>query len=94
MYQHLEREEQKTKQPFLLNDGQINSVVRDYFTCPNFSRDANKNISLWNLYNLFTEANKSSYIDSNLERNVNVYEFVNFIAYSFQNEQPNWFLSL
>jgi hypothetical protein len=94
MYQHLEREEQKTKQPFLLNDGQINSVVRDYFSCPNFSRDTNKNISLWNLYNLFTEANKSSYIDSNLERNVNVYEFVNFIAYSFQNEQPNWFLSL
>lgn len=94
MYQHLERDEQKTKQPFLLNDGQINSVVRDYFTCPNFSRDENKNISLWNLYNLFTEANKSSYIDSNLERNVNVYEFTNYIAYSLQNEQSNWFLSL
>lgn len=94
LYQHLDKEEQKSKQQFLLNDGQINSVVKDYFTCPNFSRDQNKNITLWNLYNLFTEANKSSYIDNNLERNVNTYEFINFIAYSLQNEQPNWFLSL
>lgn len=94
MYQHLDREEQKSRQQFLLNDGQINSVVKDYFTCPNFSRDQNKNISLWNLYNLLTEANKSSYIDNNLERNVSAYEFINFIAYSLQNEQPNWFLSL
>lgn len=94
MYQHLDREEQKSKQQFLLNDGQINSVVKDYFTCPNFSRDQNKNISLWNLYNLFTEANKSSYIDNNLERNVSAYEFINYLVYSLQNEQPNWFLSL
>lgn len=94
MYQHLDREAQKSKQLFLLNDGQVNSVVRDYFTCPNFSRDQNKNISLWNLYNLFTEANKSSYIDNNLERNVSAYEFINYLVYSLQNEQPNWFLLL
>lgn len=94
MYQHLEKEDHKSKHPFLLNDGQINSVVKDYYHCPNFSRDENQNISLWNLYNLFTEANKSSYIDSNLERNVNAYEFVNYIGNSLQNNQPNWFLSL
>ncbi len=94
LYQHLEKSEQKLKQPFLLNDGQVNSMVRDYFSCPNFSRDENKNISLWNLYNLFTESNKSSYIDNNLERSVNVYEFINYLVYSLQNEQPNWFLPL
>jgi hypothetical protein len=94
MYQHLEKEEQRSMATFLLNDGQINAVVREYFTCPNFSRDENKNISLWNLYNLFTEANKSSYIDNNLERNVNAGEFIHFIGNSIQNEQPNWFLSL
>jgi len=94
MYQHLEKDQQKRYGTFLLNDGQVNSVVKDYYTCPNFSRDENQNISLWNLYNLFTEANKSSYIDSNLERNVNAYEFVNFIGNSLQNEQPNWFLPL
>lgn len=94
MYHHLEKDEQKSKGRFLLNDGQINSVVKDYYTCHNFSRDENQNISLWNLYNLFTEANKSSYIDSNLERNVNAYEFINFIVKSLQNQQTNWFLSL
>ena len=93
MYQHLEKDEQKSKGVILLNDGQINAVVKDYYTCPNFSRDENQNISLWNLYNLFTEANKSSYIDSNLERNVNAYEFINYIGNSLQNEQRNWFLS-
>ena len=94
MYQHQEKGEQKAKQTFLLNDGQINSVVKQYYTCPNFSRNKEGNISLWSLYNLFTEANKSSYIDSNLERNVNAYEFINYIGNSLQNEQTNWFLSL
>jgi hypothetical protein len=94
MYQHLEKDDQKSKGKFLLNDGQMNSVVKDYYTCSNFSRDENKNISLWNLYNIFTEANKSSYIDSNLERNVNAYEFINMTANSLQNSQPNWFLQL
>ena len=94
MYQHLEKDDQKSKGRFLLNDGQMNSVVKDYYTCPNFSRDKNKNISLWNLYNIFTEANKSSYIDNNLERNVNAYEFINKTANSLQNNEPNWFLQL
>lgn len=92
MYQFLDREEQKRNILFCLNDGQINSVVRDYYNCPNFSRDTNNNISLWNLYNLFSGANKSSYIDSNLERNVNAYEFINYLTNSLQNQNPNWFL--
>lgn len=94
MFHHLEKEEQKSKGKFLLNDGQINSVVKDYYNCPNFSRDVNQNISLWNLYNLFTEANKGSYIDNNLERNVNAYEFINFLGKSIENRQTNWFLTL
>ena len=94
MYQHLEKEKQKRYGAFLLNDGQVSSVVREYYTCPNFSRDEKHNISLWNLYNLFTEANKSSYIDSNLERNVSVYEFINYISNTLQNNLSNWFLPL
>lgn len=93
MYQYLDKTEQKRNVLFSLNDGQINSVVREYFTCPNFSRDKHKNINLWNLYNLLTEANKSSYIDSNLERNVNMYEFVNYLTDCRQNETQTWFLS-
>ena len=41
----------------------------------------------------FIEANKSSYIDSNLERNANAFEFVSDLANSMQNQTQNWFLS-
>ena len=33
------------------------------------------NINLWNVYNLFTQANKSSYIATFLDRNLNAFEF-------------------
>jgi len=93
MFNHLEKSEQKQIFPLALNDGQLNTVVKDYFTCPNFKRDDDGSINLWNLYNLFTEANKSSYIDSNLERNVNTYEFINMLGNSLQNNTTNWFLN-
>lgn len=94
LFQHLNKNDQKDIFPFLLNDGQVNTVVREYMTCPNFSRDENKEISFWKLYNLFTEANKSSYIDNNLERNVSVYEFVNSLGDSVQNNRHNWYLNI
>lgn len=92
MYQHLEKQEQNEVFQISLNDSQINNVVKDYYKCENFSRELNGEIGLWQLYNLFTEANKSSYIDSNLERNVNAYELVNSLAYSLETGGPNWFL--
>jgi hypothetical protein len=93
MFQHLDKSTQKSIFPISLNDSQINSIVKDYYQCPNFSRSSDGSISLWNLYNLFTEANKSSYIDSNLERNVNAYELINNLTKSVQNNIPNWFLN-
>lgn len=93
MYQHIDKATQKGIFPIALNDSQINNVVKDYYNCPNFSRNKDGSISLWNLYNLFTEANKSSYIDSNFERNVNAYELINNLGNSLQNRVPNWMLS-
>lgn len=34
-------------------------------------------LNLWNLYNLSTQANKLSYIDTFLDRNVNAFNFSN-----------------
>ena len=51
-----------------LGDQQIGQVVRGYYENPNFKADSDGNISVWNVYNLFTEANKSSYVDTFLER--------------------------
>ena len=92
MYQHLNKQEQTALFQIKLNDSQINSVVKDYYQCPNFSRQRDGTISLWNLYNIFTEANKSSYIDSNLERNVNTYALIQELGNSVESNQPNWFL--
>ena len=51
-----------------LGDQQIGQVVRGYYDNPNFKADDNGDISVWNVYNLFTEANKSSYVDSMVDR--------------------------
>jgi hypothetical protein len=92
MFHYLSKKEKQGKFPLQLTDSQIGSVVKDYFTDTNFKRSDNQ-ISLWNVYNLFTEANKSSYIDSNLERNVNTHEFIQNLANSIENGVPNWYLA-
>ena len=75
-----------------INDNQINSIIKDYHIDPNFARFENGTIDFWRLYNLFTEANKSSYIDTNFEKNVNAYEFINYLANFIKNDTDNWFL--
>ncbi|QBN19763.1 DUF3871 family protein [Flavobacterium nackdongense] len=92
LYSHLEKEEKQNLFPLAVNDSQLNIVLRDYNVDPHFSKSENKTINFWKLYNLLTEANKSTYIDSNLERNVNAYAFVNHLAKSIENQSHNWFL--
>lgn len=92
LYSHLEKEEKQNLFPLAVNDSQLNIVLRDYNLDPYFSKDENKSINFWKLYNLLTEANKSTYIDSNLERNVNAYGFINHLANSIENQSYNWFL--
>ena len=93
MYQHMDKTEQRQVFPIALNDSQINNVVRDYYGCPNFGRSTDGSVNLWKMYNMFTEANKSSYINSNFERNVSVYGLVNNLGNSIQNSTSNWLLS-
>jgi hypothetical protein len=92
MFQFMPKNEQKRFFTVGLNDGQINTVVKNYYNCPNFSCSSDGSIDLWKLYNLFTEANKSSYIDNNFERNVSAYELTNNLVNSLQNKSENWFL--
>ena len=93
MYTHLNKAEKVYKLTLLMNDNQIGTVVKNYYEDPNFSRSQNGDINLWEFYNLMTDANKSSYIDSNLERNANAFEFVTGLADSLQNQTANWFLN-
>jgi hypothetical protein len=45
------------------------------------------------LYNLFTGSNKSSYIDTFVDRSVNAYQFVEGIRWALQKKETNWFLN-
>ena len=92
LYPYLSKDEKQTLFPLAMNDTQLNIVVRDYHTDANFCKSNDNTINFWNLYNLFTEANKSTYIDTNLERNVNAYGFIQNLLNSIENQSPNYFL--
>ena len=94
LYQHLPKEE-KQKIPLLnFNDSHINTIAKDYYEDQNFSRLEDGRINLWDVYNLFTQANKSSYIDTFLDRNLNAFEFSKGVQKALNGNSPyHWFLS-
>jgi hypothetical protein len=92
IYSFLDKETKRNLFHLNINDNQINTIVKNYHGDLNFARFKNGNIDFWRLYNLFTEANKSIYIDSNFDKNVNAYEFINYLANTIKNDQDNWFL--
>jgi hypothetical protein len=79
--------------PLQFGDTQVGMVVKDYYKDKSFCRDANGNINLWKLYNLFTGSNKTSYIDTFLDRSANAYHFTEAIRFALQNKSTNWFLN-
>lgn len=80
MYQYMPKTEKLGLPRLEYGDSQINQVVEGYYNDDNFSRVLGGNISLWNLYNLFTGANKSSYIDKFLDRSVNAGDVIRNLA--------------
>lgn len=93
LYQYLPAEQKKDLPLFTFGDSQINSVCKDYYKDENFCRENDGSISLWKLYNLFTGANKSSYIDGFLNRAANSSSFIHEIARSLDQGKSNWFLN-
>jgi hypothetical protein len=93
MYHHMPVEYKKDIPSLLFGDQQINTVVRDFYKDSSFSRDSFGNINLWKLYNLLTGANKSSYIDSFLERGVNAFDLVNDLNHCVEHKRQSWYLN-
>ena len=60
MYNHVPNAVKENINPILFGDQQMSTVVKDFYKDNSFCRDANGNINLWKLYNLFTGANKST----------------------------------
>lgn len=95
LYNYLPKNEKAQIPELLLNDGHINAVAKDYYNDESFCRDTNGNINLWKFYNLLTGSNKSSYIDTFLDRGVNAFDFSKGISKALSDSNSNyaWFLS-
>lgn len=95
LYNYLPKKEKSLIPELLLNDGHINTVAKDYYQDESFCRNANGDISMWEFYNLLTGSNKTSYIDTFLERGVNAYQFSDGLskAITDRNSDYSWFLS-
>lgn len=92
MYQFMNADSRKEIPALSFGDNQINTVCRDYYKDNSFCKGDNGEINLWKLYNLFTGANKATYIDSFLEKSVNAFEFVEQLSWGVQKKTYNWFL--
>lgn len=92
LYQYLNSKDKKLLFPIPFNDTQINTIAKNYYSDANFRCDVAGNINLWQLYNLMTEATKSSYIDSFLNRNSQAYELCQYLTNKLQNKEKDWLL--
>ena len=92
LYQALPSYQQRKLPKLLITDSQINNVCRDYYSNPNFGAK-NNTISMFDFHNLLTEANKSSYIDSYVQRGINATEVTVGICKASQGDSEySWFL--
>lgn len=93
LYQYLPSAKKQQIPELQLNDTQIATVAKEYYKNSDFGKASDGSINLWNMYNLFTEANKSSYIDTFLDRSVNAYHFTSQVAHALEKESDFWFLN-
>lgn len=78
-----------------MTDTQINMVAKSYYTDDNFkSLSDSKEISMWDVYNLLTGANKSSYIDNFLDRSLNAAQLTEGINKAiYGDDEYSWFIN-
>jgi hypothetical protein len=92
LYNYLPTSERKLLPNFQFLDCHINSIASDYYSNKSFCRNSDGTINLWRLYNLFTGANKNSYIDRFLNRGLNAGQFVTSLNNALSTRQPFWFI--
>ncbi len=93
LFQNMPFKDKKDLPAFPLMDSQVNLVVKDYYSDKSFCKDDSGNLNLWKLYNLFTGANKMSYIDSFLDRGVGCQSFVNGLYEAIGVNKYHWFIN-
>jgi hypothetical protein len=94
LYQYLPVEQKKRLPQMLMTDTQIGLVAKAYYNDDNFALPENQNaVSMWNVYNLLTGANKSSYIDNFLDRSLNATQLTEGLNKALYGENEySWFI--
>lgn len=94
LYQYLPVEQKKRLPQMLMTDTQIGLVAKSYYNDDNFALPENQSaISMWNVYNLLTGANKSSYIDNFLDRSLNATQLTEGLNKALYGENEySWFI--
>ncbi|HEY5524315.1 MAG TPA: DUF3871 family protein [Clostridium sp.] len=94
LYQNLPTSQKKLLPNLDFTDSHINMIAKAYYGDENFCRDENAgNISMWNVYNLFTGANKNNYIDNFLDRSLNASQLIEGINKAlYGNDEYRWFI--
>jgi len=94
MYQFLPQKVKKSLPQMLMTDTQIGLEARAYYNDENFApQQGAKEISMWNVYNLLTGANKSSYIDNFLDRSHNASLLADGLNRALYGENEySWFI--
>ena len=93
MYRHMPDDMKQQIPELMFGDAQINNVCRDYYSDNSFCSSPDGSINLWRLYNLFTGSNKSSYIDSYLDRAANAFQLTTHLKEALDNRATSWFLN-
>ncbi len=94
LYQYLPVEQKKRLPQMLMTDTQIGIVAKSYYSDENFALPDNQSaISMWNVYNLLTGANKSSYIDNFLDRSLNATQLTEGLNKAlYGTNEYSWFI--
>lgn len=94
LYQYLPNKMKKRLPQMLMTDTQIGLVAKAYYNDDNFSVIEHGNeISMWNVYNLLTGANKSSYIDNFLDRSLNATLLADGLNKAlYEENEYSWFI--
>lgn len=94
LYQYLPIEQKKGLPQMLMTDTQIGLVAKAYYNDDHFALSDNQStISMWNVYNLLTGANRSSYIDNFLDRSLNATQLTEGLNKALYGENEySWFI--
>lgn len=94
LYQHLPANFKRSLPLLQFGDNQIGIIAKDYYKDDSFCRAEDGSINIWKVFNLFTGANKQSYIDTFLDRGLNAYTFTKQLQSGLNHGRShNWFLS-